>query len=53
MFKKKKILVFFLQGDKVRDKPQLVPLRDLPRENTDEKENEPTDVGNITSALRV
>ncbi|XP_054458949.1 sodium/iodide cotransporter [Anoplopoma fimbria] len=39
------------QGDQETDKPQLVPLRDMHKEDT--KEGEPTDVGNIDSPLRV
>ncbi|XP_074490725.1 sodium/iodide cotransporter [Sebastes fasciatus] len=39
------------QGDEATDKPQLVPLRDLHQEDTNEKE--PTDVANIKSPLRV
>ncbi|XP_035509623.1 sodium/iodide cotransporter [Morone saxatilis] len=41
------------QGDKMTDKPQLVPLRELHREDANEKEEEPTDAGNIKSPLRV
>ncbi len=46
-------LGLFLQGDKAIDKPQLVPLRELRKEEANEKEEEPTDIGNITSPLRV
>ncbi|KAI3368650.1 hypothetical protein L3Q82_025660, partial [Scortum barcoo] len=41
------------QTDKVRDKPQLMPLRELRKEDANEKEEELTDAGIITSPLRV
>ncbi|XP_062280803.1 sodium/iodide cotransporter [Scomber scombrus] len=40
------------RGDKVTDKPQLVPLRDLHKADENNKE-EPTNVGNIRSPLKV
>ncbi|XP_070816861.1 sodium/iodide cotransporter [Chaetodon trifascialis] len=41
------------QGDRAADKPQLVPLRDLHKKDSNEKEEGLTDVGNIKSPLRI